>query len=306
MRVVFMGTPDFASASLKKLIEEEFEIVGVFTQPDKPKGRGMEMSFSPVKELALQHGLPVYQPEKMRDGTALTILKELRPDILAVVAYGRILPDEMLELPRYGAVNVHGSLLPKYRGAAPIQWAVLNGDKVTGVSTMYLAHDMDTGDVIYTEETEIGEFETSGELFDRLKEMGASLLVRTLRDIEAGTAPRTPQNHAEASYVKMLDKSICPIDWNKSPREIVKHIYGLQPWPVATMELEGKSYRVFAAAYSGRKSGKTPGSLIAAGEDGLEFVCGNGETLLITELQAPGKKRMLASDFLRGHRVALS
>ena len=306
MRVVFMGTPDFASASLKKLIEEEFEIVGVFTQPDKPKGRGMEMSFSPVKELALQHGLPVYQPEKMRDGTALAILKELRPDILAVVAYGRILPDEMLELPRYGAVNVHGSLLPKYRGAAPIQWAVLNGDKVTGVSTMYLAHDMDTGDVIYTEETEIGEFETSGELFDRLKEMGASLLVRTLRDIEAGTAPRTPQNHAEASYVKMLDKSICPIDWNKSPCEIVKHIYGLQPWPVATMELEGKSYRVFAAAYSGRKSGKTPGSLIAAGEDGLEFVCGNGETLLITELQAPGKKRMLASDFLRGHRVALS
>ena len=306
MRVVFMGTPDFASASLKKLIEEEFEIVGVFTQPDKPKGRGMEMSFSPVKELALQHGLPVYQPEKMRDGTALAILKELRPDILAVVAYGRILPDEMLELPRYGAVNVHGSLLPKYRGAAPIQWAVLNGDKVTGVSTMYLAHDMDTGDVIYTEETEIGEFETSGELFDRLKEMGASLLVRTLRDIEAGTAPRTPQNHAEASYVKMLDKSICPIDWNKNPREIVKHIYGLQPWPVATMELEGKSYRVFAAAYSGRKSGKTPGSLIAAGEDGLEFVCGNGETLLITELQAPGKKRMLASDFLRGHRVALS
>ena len=306
MRVVFMGTPDFASASLKKLIEEEFEIVGVFTQPDKPKGRGMEMSFSPVKELALQHGLPVYQPEKMRDGTAFAILEELRPDILAVVAYGRILPDEMLALPKYGAVNVHGSLLPKYRGAAPIQWAVLNGDKVTGVSTMYLAHDMDTGDVIYTEETQIGEFETSGELFDRLKVMGAALLVKTLRDIESGIAPRTPQNHAEASYVKMLDKSICPIDWNKNPREIVKHIYGLQPWPVATMELEGKSSRVFAAAYSGRKSGKTPGSLVAAGEEGLEFVCGNGETLLITELQAPGKKRMQVSDFLRGHRVALS
>ena len=284
MRVVFMGTPDFASASLQKLIEEGFEIAGVFTQPDKPKGRGMEMSFSPVKELALQHGLPVYQPEKMRDGTALAILEELRPDILAVVAYGRILPDEMLALPKYGAVNVHGSLLPKYRGAAPIQWAVLNGDRVTGVSTMYLAHDMDTGDVIYTEETEIGEFETSGELFDRLKDMGAALLVKTLRDIEAGIAPRTPQNHAEASYVKMLDKSICPIDWNKSPREI----------------------RVFAAAYTGRKSTKAPGSLIAAGEEGLEFVCGNGETLLVTELQAPGKKRMPVSDFLRGHKVALS
>ena len=306
MRVVFMGTPDFASASLQKLIEEGFEIAGVFTQPDKPKGRGMEMSFSPVKELALQHGLPVYQPEKMRDGTALAILEELRPDILAVVAYGRILPDEMLALPKYGAVNVHGSLLPKYRGAAPIQWAVLNGDRVTGVSTMYLAHDMDTGDVIYTEETEIGEFETSGELFDRLKDMGAALLVKTLRDIEAGIAPRTPQNHAEASYVKMLDKSICPIDWNKSPREIVKHIYGLQPWPVATMELEGKSYRVFAATYTGRKSTKAPGSLIAAEEEGLEFVCGNGETLLVTELQAPGKKRMPVSDFLRGHKVALT
>ena len=303
MRVVFMGTPDFASASLQKLIEEGFEIAGVFTQPDKPKGRGMEMSFSPVKELALQHGLPVYQPEKMRDGTALAILKELRPDILAVVAYGRILPDEMLELPRYGAVNVHGSLLPKYRGAAPIQWAVLNGDKVTGVSTMYLAHDMDTGDVIYTEETEIGEFETSGELFDRLKEMGASLLVRTLRDIEAGTAPRTPQNHAEASYVKMLDKSICPIDWNKTPREIVKHIYGLQPWPVATMELEGKTFRVFGAAYTERRTDKAPGSIVRADEEGIAMACADGQCLLITELQAPGKKRMKASDFLRGHRL---
>ena len=162
MRIVFMGTPDFAAASLQKLIEEQFEIVGVFTQPDKPKGRGMEMSVSPVKELALRHDLPVFQPEKMRDGTALAILQELNPDILAVVAYGRILPDEMLELPKYGAVNVHGSLLPKYRGAAPIQWAVLNGDTVTGVSTMFLAHEMDTGDVIYTEETDSRHCRRSG------------------------------------------------------------------------------------------------------------------------------------------------
>ena len=212
MRVVFMGTPDFAAASLKKLIDENYEIAGVFTQPDKPKGRGMELSFSPVKELALKHGLPVYQPEKMRAGTALAVLRELRPDILVVVAYGRILPDELLALPKYGAVNVHGSLLPQYRGAAPIQWAVLNGDRISGVTTMYLAHDMDAGDIIYREETEIGEFETAGELFDRLMVMGAELLVKTLRDIENGTAPRISQDHSKATYVKMLDKSICPID----------------------------------------------------------------------------------------------
>ena len=262
MRVVFMGTPDFAAASLKKLIEEDYEIAGVFTQPDKPKGRGMEMAFSPVKEVAIAHNLPVFQPEKMRDGTALGIVKELNPDILVVVAYGRILSDEILALPAYGAINVHGSLLPKYRGAAPIQWAVLNGDEITGVSTMYLAHDMDAGDIIYTAETPIGEFETSGELFDRLMEMGAELLVKTLRAIEDGSAPRTPQDHAKASYVKMLDKSLCPINWNQSPRAVVKQICGLQPWPVATMELQGAVYKVFSAAYTDTKTGKTPGSLV--------------------------------------------
>ena len=301
MRIVFMGTPDFAAASLKKLLTEGFDVVGVFTQPDKPKGRGMEMAFSPVKDLALQAGLPVFQPEKMRDGTALAILRELKPDILVVVAYGRILPDEILALPAYGAINVHGSLLPKYRGAAPIQWAVLNGDEITGVSTMYLAHDMDAGDIIYTAETPIGEFETSGELFDRLMEMGAELLVKTLRAIEDGSAPRTPQDHAKASYVKMLDKSLCPINWNQSPRAVVKQICGLQPWPVATMELQGAVYKVFSAAYTDTKTGKTPGSLVNAGPAGIEIACAGGETLRITELQAPGKKRMPAADFLRGH-----
>lgn len=303
MRIVFMGTPDFAEASLKKLIDENFDIVGVFTQPDKPRGRGMELSFSPVKTLALAHGIPVYQPEKMRDGTALAMLTELRPDILVVVAYGRLLPDELLALPKYGAVNVHASLLPKYRGAAPIQWAVLNGDRTTGVCTMYLAHEMDTGDVIYTQETEIGEKETSGELFDRLKEMGAELLVKTLRDIETGTAPRKPQNHSEASYVTMLDKSMSPIDWNRSPRQVMKWIFGLQPWPVATCELEGKIYRVFDAEYTETHTEKQPGMLVSAGDRGLEIACAGGETLLITELQAPGKKRMRAADFLRGHAI---
>lgn len=303
MRIVFMGTPDFASASLQKLIEEGFNVVGVFTQPDKPKGRGMEMSYSPVKQLALQHDLPVFQPVKMRDGQALEQINALAPDILVVVAYGRILPDEILAVPKYGAVNVHGSLLPKYRGAAPIQWSVLNGDKVTGVSTMYLASEMDTGDVIYTDSTEIGEYETSGELFDRLMKMGAKLLVKTLRDIDAGTAPRTPQNHSQATYVGQLDKSICPIDWNKTPREVLKHIYGLQPWPVATMELEGKTYRVFAADYTENHTDKPAGTVVSAGNSGLEIACADGTTLLIKELQAPGKKRMNAGDFLRGHKI---
>ena len=303
MRIVFMGTPDFAAASLRQLLEEGFDVVGVFTQPDKPKGRGMELRFSPVKELALQAGLPVYQPEKMRDGTALAQIQALRPDVLVVVAYGRILPDEILAVPPYGAVNVHGSLLPKYRGSAPIQWAVLNGDAVTGVSTMYLAHDMDAGDVIYTEETAIGEFETAGELFDRLMVMGARLLTRTLRAIEDGTAPRTPQDPGQASYVTMLDKSICPINWNQSPRQIVKHIAGLQPWPVATMELEGKLFRVFRAAYTETHTDAAAGTVVSAGNEGLEIACADGTTLLITELQAPGKKRMAAGDFLRGHAV---
>ena len=306
MRVVFMGTPDFAAASLKKLIEENYEIAGVFTQPDKPKGRGMEMRFSPVKELALAHELPVFQPAKMRDGEALGILRELKPDILVVVAYGRILPDELLAVPKFGAVNVHGSLLPKYRGAAPIQWAVLNGDRTSGVTTMYLAHDLDSGDMIYQEETAVGEFETAGELFDRLMDMGAELLVKTLRDIEAGTAPRIPQDHAKASYVGMLDKSICPIDWNKTPREIVKHIYGLQPWPVATAELEGKTFRVFAASYTELTTAKAPGSIVRADEAGIAMACADGQCLLITELQAPGKKRMGAAEFLRGHRLNIT
>lgn len=305
MRIVFMGTPDFAAASLRKLLDERFGVVGVFTQPDKPRGRGMELSFSPVKELALAHGLPVYQPEKMRDGTAYEQVKALSPDILVVVAYGRILPDDILALPRYGAVNVHGSLLPRYRGAAPIQWAVLNGDEVTGVSTMYLASEMDTGDVIYTAETPIGEFETSGELFDRLMNMGADLLARTLRDIERGIAPRTPQDHSQASYVSQLDKSLCPIDWNKSPRAVVKWIYGLQPWPVATMELEGALYRVFAAEYTNTHTQKQPGQVVSAGKQGIEVACADGQTLMITELQAPGKKRMKAADFLRGHPIKI-
>ena len=303
MRIVFMGTPDFAAASLKKLIDEKYDIAAVFTQPDKPRDRGMKLSYSPVKELALENNIPVYQPTKLRDGTATELIKSLKPDILVVVAYGRILPDDMLEVPKYGAINVHASLLPKYRGAAPIQWAVLNGDKITGVTTMYLASEMDTGDIIYTTETEIGEFETSGELFDRLMVMGAELLDRTLRDIEAGTAPRTPQDHSKASYVKMLDKSLSPIAWAKTPREVIKQIYGLQPWPVATAELDGKVFKIYSAEYTQNKTDKAPGSVVSAGKKGIEIACLDGETVLITELQAAGKKRMKASDYLLGHPI---
>lgn len=303
MRIVFMGTPDFAAASLKKLIDKKYDIAAVFTQPDKPRDRGMKLSYSPVKELALENNIPVYQPTKLRDGTATELIKNLDPDILVVVAYGRILPDDMLEVPKYGAINVHASLLPKYRGAAPIQWAVLNGDKITGVTTMYLASEMDTGDIIYTAETEIGEFETSGELFDRLMVMGAELLDRTLRNIEAGTAPRTQQDHSKASYVKMLDKSLSPIDWAKTPREVIKQIYGLQPWPVATAELDGKVFKIYSAEYTQNKTDKAPGSVVSTGKKGIEIACLDGETVLITELQAAGKKRMKASDYLLGHPI---
>ena len=299
-----MGTPDFAAVTLEALIAAGHEICGVLTQPDKPRNRN-KVTYSPVKECALAHGIPVYQPLTAKDAETQALVESLHPELTVVVAYGQILPQKLLDVPKFGSVNVHASLLPKYRGAAPIQWAVLNGDRITGVSTMYLASEMDTGDVIYTAETEIGEFETSGELFDRLMLMGANLLAKTLRDIESGTAPRTPQDHSKASYVSQLDKSICPIDWNKPPRAVVKWIYGLQPWPVATMELEGAVYRVFAAEYTKNHTDKQPGQVVSTGKRGIEMACADGEALMITELQAPGKKRMKAVDFLRGHPIKI-
>ena len=303
MRIVFLGTPDFAAGCLNKLIENNYEIAGVFCQPDKAKGRGLDVTYSPVKTLALEHNIPVYQPAKMRDGEALAIMQELKPDIMVVVAYGKILPDDILALPPHGAINVHGSLLPQYRGAAPIQWSVINGDKKTGVTTMYLATEMDSGDTIYSEETEIGEFETSGELYDRLTLIGADLLIKTLKDIEAGTAPRTPQDHSKATYVTMLDKTMCPIDFNNTPRAVVKKIYGLQPWPVATAEIGGETLRVFGAAYSENKTEKAPGEVVSTGKNGIEIACADGTAVYITEVQAPGKKRMSSTDYLRGHKL---
>lgn len=299
MRIVFMGTPDFAACSLRRLMDEKFDIVGVFCQPDKPKNRGHKLAACAVKELAVS-SIPVYQPEKLRDGTALEMLRELAPDLIVVVAYGRILPDEILSLPKYGCINVHGSLLPRYRGSAPIQRAVINGDAVTGVSTMYLASEMDAGDVIFTAETEIGKTETSGQLFDRLAVMGAELLVKTVRAIEAGTAPRTPQDHKRATYAPPLSKEESPIDWRMPAEKVLKHIYGMQPWPCATAVLGGTSFKVFAADMTGT-SGKAPGTVLAAGKKGIEVVCGDGNTITITELQAAGGKRMNAGAYLLGH-----
>ena len=301
MRIVFMGTPDFAEESLRALLEAGEDVTAVFTQPDKPRGRGMRESFSPVKTLAVERGIPVYQPVTFKDGAATELLRTLAPELLVVVAYGRILPQAFLDVAKYGSINVHGSLLPKYRGAAPIQWAVLNGDKTTGVSVQYMAAAMDAGDVIASRETEIGEFETSGELFDRLKTLGAELLAETVRKIASGSVIRVPQNEADATYTKMLDKNMSPIDWNKSPREIVKHICGLNPWPVATTELGGVSFRVFGAEYTDTRTALAPGKIISAGKAGIEVACGGGRSLRITEVQAAGKKRMSAAAFLLGH-----
>ena len=301
MRIVFMGTPDFAEESLRALLEAGEDVAAVFTQPDKPRGRGMRESFSPVKALAAERGIPVYQPVTFKDGAATELLRTLAPELLVVVAYGRILPQAFLDVAKYGSINVHGSLLPKYRGAAPIQWAVLNGDKTTGVSVQYMAAAMDAGDVIAARETEIGEFETAGELFDRLKTLGAELLAETVRKIASGSVIRVPQNEADATYTKMLDKNMSPIDWNKSPREIVKHICGLNPWPVATTEHGGVSFRVFGAEYTDTRTALAPGKIISAGKAGIEVACGGGRSLRITEVQAAGKKRMSAAAFLLGH-----
>lgn len=301
MRIVFMGTPDFAEESLRALLDAGEEIAAVFTQPDKPRGRGMISSFSPVKTLALEHGIPIHQPVTFKDGAATELLRTLAPDLLVVVAYGRILPQGFLDVAKYGSINVHGSLLPHYRGAAPIQWAVLNGDTTTGVSVQYMAAAMDAGDVIAARETEIGEFETSGQLFDRLKLLGAELLVETVRKIGAGDIVRVPQNEADATYTRMLSKEMSPIDWSRSPREIVKHICGLDPWPVASAELGGVVFRVFGAAYTDTQTFLAPGKIVSVGKAGIEVACGGGRTILLTEVQAAGKKRMSAAAFLLGH-----
>ena len=298
MRVVFMGTPDIAATCLKKILADGFDVVGVYTQPDRPKGRHMKLVASPVKEVAAAAGIPVFQPENFREEETVTELRELKPDICAVVAYGRILPQKVLDVPPLGCINIHASLLPKYRGSAPYQWAVLDGLAQTGVTAMYLCREMDAGDIIDVSKTPIGENETAGELLDRLAVLGAELLSKTLRRFEGGKVPAVPQNEAEVSYAPMLDKSICPIDWAKTAQQVHNHVRGLHPWPVATMELQGKTVKVHATRVvegSGR-----PGEILGLTKTGLRIACGEGAVEILS-LQAEGGKRMAAPDYFRGH-----
>lgn len=302
MRILFMGTPDFAVASLKRLVEDGHDVCGVFTQPDKPKNRGHKMAFSPVKEYALTVSIPVYQPVKLRDGEALRLVEELAPELIVVAAYGRILPEDILNTPPYGSINVHSSILPKYRGAAPINWAILNGDSVTGVTIMYMAKELDAGDVILCRETAIDPDEDAQMLTARLAALGADALAEAVERLHDGTAVRMPQDHSAYTYAPMLDRSLSPLDFSKSARQLHDQVRGLIPWPCASMTLDGKNVKVYRTAVGG-ETALAAGKIAEAGKQGLAIACGDGRLLRILELQAEGGKRMAAADYLRGHPV---
>lgn len=301
MRIVFMGTPEFAVPSLRQLIADGHEIVCVLTQPDKPKNRGMKLMPSPVKVVAMEHQIEVYQPATLKSGEALEQLSALKPELIVVAAYGKILPKEILDLPRLGCINVHSSLLPRYRGAAPINWAILNGETETGVTIMYMAEGLDTGDIISQRATAIDPDETVESLHDRLALLGAELLGETVAAIGAGTAQRVPQNDAESCYAPMLSRQLSPIDFSRSAHEIHNQVRGLIPWPATTMEIKGQTFKIFAVEETGMDSTQGAGTLLGADRQGINVVCGDGKVLRILELQAPGKKRMRAVDYLRGH-----
>ena len=302
MRILFMGTPDFAVASLKRLVEDGHDVCGVFTQPDKPKNREHKMAFSPVKEYALTVGIPVYQPVKLRDGEALHLVEELAPELIVVAAYGRILPEDILNTPPYGSINVHSSILPKYRGAAPINWAILNGDSVTGVTIMYMAKELDAGDVILCRETAIDPDEDAQMLTARLAALGADALAEAVERLHDGTAVRLPQDHSAYTYAPMLDRSLSPLDFSKSARQLHDQVRGLIPWPCASMTLDGKNVKIYRTAVGG-ETALAAGKIAEAGKQGLAIACGDGRLLRILELQAEGGKRMAAADYLRGHPV---
>ncbi len=299
MRIVFMGTPDFAVPSLQALIDAGHDVCAVYTQPDKPQGRKQILTAPPVKTLALEHDIPVFQPNTLKNEDEQARLRELAPEVIIVVAYGKLLPKAVLDIPPHGCINVHGSLLPRWRGAAPIQWAVIAGDEMAGVTTMQMAEGLDTGDMLLTYETKVGEKETAGELFDRLAQSGAELLTQTLVKLDEIT-PR-PQDDAQSCYAHMLDKQMAVIDWSKSAHEIDCLIRGLNPWPIALTTLSGDRLKVFAAEKAAGRG--EPGTVLEADpKKGLTVACGEG-ALKLTEIQLVGGKRMKATDFLRGHAI---
>lgn len=299
MRIVFMGTPDFAVPSLQALIDAGHDVCAVYTQPDKPQGRKQILTAPPVKTLALEHDIPVFQPNTLKNEDEQARLRELAPEVIIVVAYGKLLPKAVLDIPPHGCINVHGSLLPRWRGAAPIQWAVIAGDEMAGVTTMQMAEGLDTGDMLLTYETKVGEKETAGELFDRLAQSGAELLTQTLVKLDEIT-PR-PQDDAQSCYAHMLDKQMAVIDWSRSAHEIDCLIRGLNPWPIALTTLSGERLKVFAAEKANGNG--EPGTVLEADpKKGLTVACGEG-ALRLTEIQLVGGKRMKATDFLRGHSL---
>lgn len=303
MRILFMGTPDFAVPSVQALVEAGHTVCGAFTQPDKPKNRGMKLQPTPVKEFCLTHDIPVFQPTKLRDGTALAQIQQLGPELIVVAAYGRILPDEILNYPAKGCINVHSSLLPKYRGAAPINWAILNGDQESGVTIMHMATELDAGDIISQVATAIDPNETVEALHDRLADLGAKLLVETVKDIETGHAARTPQDPAQVSFAPMLSRELSPMDWTRPARALHDQVRGLIPWPAAVTELGGVRCKVFSTLVSEQTVSKEPGTVVQADKKGLKIACGGGTVLEICELQPDGKKRMTAAAFLLGRPI---
>ena len=300
MKIIFMGTPDFSVGTLEALIAAGHEITLVVSQPDKPKGRGHELQPTPVKEAALKHGLPVYQPKKVRDPEVIGKLRETEADVIVVIAFGQIIPKAILEMKQYGCINVHASLLPKYRGAAPIQWAVIDGEKESGVTTMMMDVGLDTGDMLEQKAIPLDEKETGGSLFDKLSALGGSMILSTLKGLEDGTITRTPQGESETSYAKMLTKEMGHIDWTKDAASIERLVRGLNPWPSAYTKLNGKTLKIWAADVCGQTGEKAqPGTVLKAEKD--EFLIQTGEKILsVKELQLEGKKRMDTAAFLRG------
>ncbi len=301
MRVVFMGTPEFAVPALQALIEHH-QVIGVVTQPDKQRGRGKKVQFPPVKEKAVEYNLPVYQPVKARDEEFTAVLKELNPDVIVVAAYGQILPESILNIPRYGCINIHGSLLPKYRGAAPIQWAVLDGEEKTGITTMYMEKGLDTGDMIDKAELVLDAKETAGTLHDKLMVMGAELLLDTLQKLEKGTAVRTKQDDSKSCYAKMLTKDMGRVDFTKSAVEIERLIRGMNPWPSAYTAMDGKTMKLWDADVISCGVSEEPGTVIDVTKDAIVVAAGK-DALALKEIQLAGKKRMKVSAFLLGYHV---